>query len=66
MEEEKVVGIEKGKFVVAMTADIKKCLHATIVPGKAIRHWGKGAWWLECQEGRSGGELWDWPARQKR
>ena len=42
MEEEKVVGIEKGKFVVAMTADIKKCLHATIVPGEAIRHWGKG------------------------
>ena len=37
-----MVGIEKGKFVVAMTADIKKCLHATIVPGEAIRHWGKG------------------------
>ena len=32
----------KGSFVVAMTADRKKCLHAMIVAGEEIKHWGEG------------------------
>ena len=32
----------KGSFVVAMTADRKKCLHAMIFAGDEIKHWGEG------------------------